>query len=139
MSARTFVLHTRSSGRERKVRCVVYDELRQMQVAAEKWSGEDHSKTLAVSQPSYAYILEEDGTEIGQPGAGYIRLARERMGGTIVSHEALHMALAIYRDDWQAEHGPPENSMENEEVLCHIMSDLIDEAIRKFYKAGIYP
>lgn len=139
MTARTFVLHTNSSGRERKVRCVVYDELRQMQATASKRSGEDHSTSLAVSQPSYAYIIQADGTEVGQPEAGYIRLARERMGGTIVSHEALHMALAIYRDDWQAEHGPPEKSMENEEVLCHIMSDLIDEAIRKFYKAGIYP
>jgi hypothetical protein len=71
------------------------------------------------------------------------------LGAAVVAHECFHMALAIYREDFTFPWNPNADRiddeamrslavMDNEEVLCHIASDLVRAANHKLWKLGVY-
>ena len=134
---RAFTVSTSRTGRLRRVRVVVYDTRAEMHQAARRYrfSSDGFINALALTQPRSLYSFAADGSEITYPGAGVVRLVRGEMGAAVLAHEMTHMALAIYRED----SGKASlRNMKNEEMLCHIVSDLVQSANRQFWKAGIY-
>lgn len=108
-----------------------------MRQAARRYRGADdgYLNAIGLSQPRSQYSFAADGSEVAYPGAGVVRLVRGEMGAAVLSHEMVHMALAIYRED----SGKASlRNMKNEEMLCHIVSDLVRSANRQFWKAGVY-
>lgn len=115
----------------------VYDSVEDMRIAAARYRGEPASEfenAQALSQPRRMYQIAEDGTETKLPGAGVVRLVRGQ-GAGVLSHEMVHMGLAIYREDMGR---ASLRNMKNEETLCHIVSDLVIAANRKLWKTGVY-
>ena len=135
---RAFTVSTRQTGHPRRVRVVVYDTADEMRAAAQKYrnAADGFINAIGVSQPRFRGIIA--GTELGMrayPGCGVVRLVRGEMGAAVLAHEMTHMALAIYREDSGR---ASLRNMKNEEMLCHIVSDLVRSANRQFWKAGIY-
>jgi hypothetical protein len=137
MASQTFYVSTERTGYDRRVRLVVYDTVKELQVAAHRYnpSTDGFANALAVSQPRVHFTIAEDGSEKRTSNCGTIRFVKGQMGAAIVSHEMVHMALAIYREDFGK---ASLRNMKNEETLCHIVSDLADQATNKFWKAGLY-
>ena len=135
---RAFTVSTSQTGRLRRVRVVVYDTADEMRQAARRYrrgADDGYINAIGLSQPRSQYSFAADGSEVAYPGAGVVRLVKDEMGAAVLSHEMVHMALAIYREDFGE---TALDSMENEEVLCHIVSDLVRSANRQFWEAGIY-
>ena len=137
MAHRAFTVSTKRTGRVRRVRVVVYDTRAEMHTAARRYrfSSDGFINALALTQPRSLFSFAADGSEVAYPGAGVVRLVRGQMWADVVSHEMVHMALAIYREDSGR---ASLRNMKNEETLCHIVSDLVKSANRQFWKAGIY-
>ena len=116
---------------------VVYDTVEDLQRAASHYRGESSAEfenAQAISQPRIHFRIDEDGTEIKGTSAGVVRLCRGQ-GASILSHEMVHMALAIYREDMGK---ASLRNMKNEETLAHIVSDLVRAANRKMWALGVY-
>lgn len=137
---------TRVSGRKRTVRVLVYDTLADLRAAADRHrrlvEGEDEpgyfSHALAVAHSFETYRFAEDGTEVRGAPAGIIRYWRGRLGTSVVVHEAVHIAAGIYRQDWAPEHGPVDEDMDNEEILCHLVDDLARRIVDRLHAHGFY-
>lgn len=135
--SRAFTVETSRTGHKRRVRVLVYDTIEEMQKAASRYCPEhdNFENALACSQPCFSRFVHEDGRETDSWSAGCVRFVKGEMGATVLSHEMVHMGLAIYRNDFPR---APLGNMKNEEVLCHIVSDLVRSATSKFWDAGYY-
>ena len=133
-----FKVSTSQTGRRRDVEVVVYDCVENLQRAAARYRGEDEGEfrnAQAISQPRFGERISADGeVEHSFRGCGIVRLVRGQ-GAAILAHEMVHMALAIYREDMGR---ASLRDMKNEEVLCHIVSDLVRATNRKMWKIGAY-
>jgi hypothetical protein len=133
----SFRVSTRRTGQLATVRVVIYDNVEDLRAAAACYRGEPRAgfeDTQAVSQPRGTVMIEEDGTEWRKPACGVVRICREQ-GAGVLTHEMLHMGLAIYRWDMA---DAPLDEMKNEEVLAHLVSDLVTAANRKLWSLGVY-
>ena len=63
-----------------------------------------------------------------------IRLVIGNCGVEVVSHEACHAALYIYRE--QVQQTIPD--MEREEIFCHLVSEIVEAVIEELDEAGCY-
>lgn len=140
-----FYVETSRTGRKRRVRVVVYDTVKEMQTAGRRCRPDvkdGFKDALALSQPRFSFRIDAEGKETHSPHAGMVRLVKGEMGAAVVSHEMVHMGLAIYRNDWHRsdwnEGLGDLDTMANEEVLCHIVGDLVRSATSKFWAAGYY-
>ena len=145
-----FRVSTTRSGRRRNVQIVVYDDVAELRRAASHYRGEpegEFANACGISQPRCGAEVTDDGVT-RFPGAGTIRLWKGQMGAAVVAHECFHMALSIYREDFDyqdiryARDDEPAHlslaDMANEEVLCHIASDLVRSVNHKLWNLGVY-
>jgi hypothetical protein len=146
-----FRVSTTRSGRRRDVQFVVYDDVADLQRAGARYrdDADGFLGALGISQPrSHATVLNDGSLKLHR-AAGVIRLWKGDMGAAVLAHECFHMALAIYREDFTFPWNPLADRiddeamrslavMDNEEVLCHIASDLVRAANRKLWKLGVY-
>lgn len=133
-----FRVSTTQTGRRRDVSFVIYDDVAELRRAAARFrhfNEGSFENALGVSQPRWTVRVADDGSEETVRGSGIIRLWKEQMGAAVLAHECAHMALAIYREDFGK---ASLRNMKNEEVLCHIVSDLVRGANRKLWKLGVY-
>lgn len=141
-----FRVTTRHSGRRRAVTVKVYDELADMQAAAEAYArrtgtsppgnfGDAHG----VTHTFQVMTIGPDGAVEAQPeGAALIRLWRQRLGTGVVTHEVAHAAAAIYEQDWLPAHGPIHDNLANEETFCYLIGDLASRIVKRLYHYGMY-
>lgn len=106
------------------------------------------ANAAALSQPSTRIHIRADGSEYEGPGAGVVRMAREELTAEVVTHEMVHMGLAIYR--WSmnpmADEDPEEDApahlsladMANEEILAGLIGELTQQAVDKLYDLGAW-
>lgn len=145
-SWRQFQVSTRMSGRRRTVRVKVYDDLGQLRRDAtshDRRVGLDvqtghFDEALAVAHTFETFRFDADGDERPGEAAGLIRYWSKRLGTSVVVHEVVHVASGIYRQDWQPEHGPVHDGIDNEEALCHLVGDLTRRVVDRLYKLGYY-
>lgn len=64
------------------------------------------------------------------PAVGYMRLCRKAVGVGTISHEAAHIAVAIYRHD-VAKTIP---DMKREERLCYLVGDITQKIVAGLYR-----
>jgi hypothetical protein len=145
VTAESFTVSTRWSGRRRTVRVVVYDDIADLRRAAVRHRHRvegvlepDHfAEALAVAH-SYEWVRGDDDGEVRTPIAGTIRYWRQRLGTSVVVHEVVHIAVGIYRQDWAPEHGAVDDDIGNEEVFCHLVDDLTRRIVDRLYARGFY-
>lgn len=142
----TFRVTTRFSGRRRKVTVKVYDDLADMQAAAEAYAqrsgtsppgnfGDAHGVTHAYQ----TITIGSDGSvEATSESAALIRFWRQRLGTGVVTHEAAHAAAAIYEQDWLPERGTIHDCLDNEETYCYLIGDLTSRIVKRLYHYGMY-
>jgi hypothetical protein len=124
----------------------VYDDAAALRIAAERYCAqwgtadpgefrEAHGVTHTVQ---VCYF--DDAGEIERVGeaAALIRLHREAVGTSVVTHEVAHAASAIYRQDCQPDRGPVHDCMDNEEVFCYLVGDLTRRVVDRLYHYGYY-
>jgi hypothetical protein len=143
---RKFTISTTHSGRKRSVEVRVYGTLATMRRAAsfDKWDkilgpkreGAQLTDAGAVTTPVFVMQVAKDGSEIHEAMCGVVRVVSGHVNTEVVSHEMVHMASAIYREDVEPVKGGVFDSMENEEVLCYIAGDLTRKAWVKLFEAG---
>jgi len=104
-------------------------------------AGERHSKRIGSNETGFdkAYGLSQalEFVRLGasgrvtkrHPDAGFIRLLKDELRTGIISHEATHMAVAIYKQD-VAKTIP---DMEREEKLCYLVGDITSSIVNKLY------
>lgn len=133
-----FQASTKRTGTLRTIIVCVYPTLKQMYVAAQRFDKIRNYPHEPI-QPDYIGLAQkfewlkvlDDGSELVYPLVGYVRLWQERLGAGIVAHEVTHMANHIYDIDWREKHGATTDNIENEEILCHLVSDLVKKVTIK--------
>lgn len=132
-----FRVSTRQTGQLRTVAVVVYETVADLQAAAANYRGEapaEFENAQALSQPRYMVTVAADGSETRGASSGIVRLVRGQ-GAAVLSHEMVHMGLAIYRNDMGR---ASLRNMKNEETFAHIVSDLVGGANRRMWALGVY-
>lgn len=119
---------------------MVYDTLKQLREAATNYADyEDWSDTVAVTHTFHRYSFSEDGTESEKPEAIIIRLAREKISGTILVHEIMHAALGLYEMDvLKPGDLAQDHLVADNEQLAFLVSDIWYETIFRVYEIGLF-
>lgn len=130
MSHREITVSSRALGERASVRVVVYDTLDEMRAAATRYNGNDVSDAAAVTQ---ALVDQE-----GRAGAVTVRLARGRLGSTVVSHEMHHAATALYGSRIGDRVSRAAHFTHFNEPYAYLFSDLYGKLIERLYALGYY-
>lgn len=139
MSVKKFRISTRNSGRYRTVWICVYDTVEEMRKAGMRHDTRMgftvdpgyFDKAYGLTQSFQVVLFDEDGKVAKRrPGAGFIRLFSSELRTGIISHEATHMAVAIYQQD-VARTIP---DMKREERLCYLVGDITSKIVNGLYK-----
>jgi hypothetical protein len=142
----TFRVTTRHSGRKRAVTVKVYDTVEELRAAAEAFTRRrgaeqtgEFDRAWGVTHSFDSVMFNEQG-EVERQGeaAALIRLWRQRLGTSVVTHEVCHAASGIYRSDCHDEHGPVHDDMDNEEIYCYLVGDLTARIVNRLYHYGMY-
>lgn len=122
---------SRALGHQVRVRVYVYDTLSEMRQAAHEFNGATgNDDTLGVTQAYYS----ADGSAC----LPIVRLARERLGSTVVSHEMHHAAAALYGASLGKYATARPHLTHYNEPFAHLFSDLYGSLVRALYRHGYY-
>lgn len=142
---KTFTISTRHTGRRRRITIKVYDDLGDLRQAAEHWHrqiGDDqtgqYDNASAVTHTYESILIGTSGEEERGEAAGIMRLWRERIGSSVISHESVHAASGIYRQDHEPDHGPVHADIDNEEVFAYLVGDITARIVGRLYHYGFY-
>lgn len=142
MAYKRFRISTRNSGRLRTIWVWAYDTVQEMRAAgvahaAKINSGETgFDKAYGLSQLlEYVHLNSSGRATRRYPDAGHIRLCRIGLRMGVITHEATHMAIAIYQQDVQK----TIPDMEREEILCYLVGDISSKIVKKLYKLQLLP
>lgn len=135
-----FQVSTRWSGRLRTIKVEVHDTVQEMRAA-----GEAYSKRLGLDQDGFVgahglaqsadWMSVSAGGRVRRlPLAGYIRLYKGALAAGLISHEATHIAWAIYKQDI----GKTVPDMAREEKLCYLVGDISAKIVHKLYQYDAY-
>lgn len=141
----SFQVSTRVSGRRRTVTVKVYEDLEHLRTAARLYTRragvhqeDEFVDAVGVTHTSQRVYVGPDGKQKRGEAAAIIRLWHERLGTSVVVHEAVHAALGIYEQDRLAEHGTVHDGMDNEEILAYLIGDLTRRIVDRLYHYGAY-
>lgn len=132
-----FKIKASLDGREIYYWVKVFDTKEQMQAYCK-------SEDVKASKQEGEYIAEgycqkwnaiDIVTDVMHPCIGQILMHRGKMGGSILAHEVCHAAWWAY-DTLTGRQSIEE--IEQEEQLCHLLSDLYNMATNKMYKLEIW-
>ena len=146
-----FRVRTKWSGISREVTVRVYDNVEDLRDDAFRFAvrGDGEAKgrgpeaadsdMVGVFQGLFG-ISYVSGKEEKQSNVGIIRLWKGRLGTGVISHEVTHAALAIYEADVMDKnpHNCPWESMENEEIMCHLVGSLMAKVTNGLYNHGCF-
>lgn len=139
-----FQISTRWSGRLRIVKVRIYDNIKQMRLDAERFGcnyvSDDpgcFSQALGVAHKWEGGSFTSNGGFVTDPVVGLIRLYRGEMGSRVITHEVTHLAVWIYHIDCTTRIGDPFENIENEEVMCYLVGDLVGKLVDRLYKYGL--
>lgn len=143
---RRFKVSTRHSGIRRFVTVTVYDEIDDLRREADRytvWTGTyregQFEEALGVTQSFESIVFGDDGEPLRRGAAGvHIRLWRQRLGTSIVTHEVCHAAAAIYAQDCLKLHGSVHSHTGAEEIFCYLVGDLSARIVDRLYFYGYY-
>lgn len=128
------------------IRVVVHDTVSDLRAAAARYAREvgdhnhDHTETAACWQGRGFRVHVDDAGLVDEPAgayAGVLRLLPEH-GVATVAHECTHAALALYYRQHALEinvKGP----MQDEEVLCYAVGDLVGQIVVALRARGVWP
>lgn len=117
----------------------VYDSLKKMRTAAEKFKDEKVEDALAIVQPYTRFRINEDGSEADTHNIGIIRLVKNKLYTHIVAHELIHAAMWHYRltqSDENANFG--KDNSEAEEDFGHIYAKYFSKMSKQLYKHKLW-
>lgn len=121
---------------------VVHDSADELQAAAKRYSADvDHSETAACFQGrAFTVHVDDDGRldVPAAPYAGVMRLLPEH-GVATLAHECTHAALALYQRQHATDVGMTTGGMDDEEVLCYAVGDLVGAITVELKARGIWP
>jgi hypothetical protein len=121
---------SRALGERVFVRVLVYDTLEEMRAAAWRYNGNDVSEAAAVTQA----LVDQD----GRAGMVTVRLARDRLGCTVVAHEMHHAATALYGAHVGDRVSRLAHLNHFNEPFAYLFSDLYGALVRRLYALGYY-
>lgn len=137
-------------GKRWRVRVVLHETVAELQRAGERYKGMprgEFANAGGVSQPQ-TRLKAVGGEWVEGPGAGVVRLARENLTAEVVTHEMVHMGLALYRWSWAPglNGGPDVDArghlalaeMANEETLAYLIGEMTQQAVDKLYALGAW-
>lgn len=140
MSLVRFQISTRWSGRKRTIQVHIHDTPEDLREAGNAYNDSinalgdiEHAVGLCQSHWTERYDKATD-TWIKGDAAGVIRLTRKYLRTGVISHEAAHMAINIYDQDYREEHGDPYNDIENQEILAYLVGDITSRIVNKLYE-----
>lgn len=144
MGVTAFQISTRNSGRLRTVQVRVYDRLSDLRNDGKRWARRvgDISEGIDAAYglcQTFERVRTSDAGRVTHryPDAGYIRLCRKYLRSGIISHEATHMAVAIYRQDIGKL--MPETGTQKNEDLCYLVGDITAKIVDKLYGYKLLP
>ena len=127
---RRIQVSSRALGYPAQVRVYVYDTLEQLRAASERFNGVEVPRAAGITQ---AYPDANSGAVIA-----IVRLARDWLGTTIVSHEIHHAATAIYGASLPDDTTAAEVLTHHNEPFAHLYSDLFGRLVKALYRHGYY-
>ena len=130
MSCREITVSSRALGPRLYVRVCVYDTVTEMRDAAARYNGNDVSEAVGVTQA----LVDQD----RRAGSVTVRLTRERLGATVVSHEMHHAATALYGAHVGDRISRTAHLNHYNEPFTHLFSDLFGGLVRRLYALGYY-
>lgn len=139
----SFQVSTKRGGRLRTLQVRVYENVKEMRKAGKAYleltgMGGDVTDSVGLAQTFELVRYKPNDEEEKRPAVGYIRLSKSHVGSGVIVHEVAHVANAIYRQDVEPQRGPSTETIENEEIFCHIIGDLTSRIINKLYDHGVY-
>lgn len=143
MSRVHFQISTRWTERKRTIQVYVHDTPEDLRLAGNAYNkaiGAEGNLEHAVGlcQSHYSEKLK-NGEWVLTEAAGVIRLTRENLKTGVISHEAAHMAVNIYDQDWRQEHGDPYDDIDNQEILAYLVGDITSKIVNKLYEKNLIP
>lgn len=146
MATVKFQISTRNSGRLRTIQVYVYATKKHMERAGchnHEYCGKgcvlDPPETRAdgkifelhaLTQTFLKKTVSKGGLVRRQRPAGYMRFYRAHISVEVISHEATHMAVWIYKTDVQK----TIPDMEREEKLCYLVGDIAQKINDGLYR-----
>lgn len=142
MAATLIRVSSRATGTRETVRVYVYDTLEEMRAAADRFDGGVAGEgffddALGVTQ-TYERQRLVDGVWSTVRHPLIVRLQRDRIGTTIVSHEMNHAAVELYGRTLAPDTLAVDVLHNANEELAHLQSDLTAGLVRRLYALGFY-
>jgi hypothetical protein len=127
----------------RAIKVFVYDDITDLRVAADyhnKKMGstdQDNSKAFGITHRFIWESFDDDGkvTDV-KPRVSIIRLHKDYLSAQVISHEAAHAALWIHELEF-GENRLNTLDIDNEEVFCHTLDEIVDQLVHKLYKTKL--
>lgn len=137
-----FQISTRWTERKRIIQVYVYDTVKELREAATKydeWVGNAYTSFNNTHAITTSFQTEKiiNGEWQKTPKAGLIRFYKGGLWAGVISHEATHMAVSIYGDDWLEKHGEPYEDMDNQEILAYLVGDITSKIVSKCYEKNL--
>lgn len=138
MPATLIRVSTRQTGTREIVRVWVYDTVEELREAAQRFNpGADFTNTLGVCQ-TYRVERITDGEWHTVREPIIVRLWRERLGSSIVTHEMSHAACELYGRTLPEDALARDHLDNANEILAHLHSDLTYRLVDRLYALGYY-
>jgi hypothetical protein len=121
---------------------IVYDTKKAMMTACraydERWGIKQkaswYAAGLAVTSSTDSYHVSKAGNRVFEPKKHIIiRFWKRHLGTEVVSHEAAHAAVRIYKGRRQQL-----RSIDHEEDLCYLVGEISRKIVNKLYDKGIW-
>jgi hypothetical protein len=126
------IAHRRYNGPRRYFRVFIHPDPESLASAAYRYNGVILEGALGCCQPAFVKPVED------RHYGGIVRLTAEHLTTEIVTHEFTHAALVIYRMDIQPYVYLGNGCRRNEELLTHIVGDLVSSASAVLHRARIW-
>ncbi|MFW6091100.1 MAG: hypothetical protein ACODAF_04445 [Actinomycetota bacterium] len=134
--------HEEYGGRRRWFLLVVYDTRAELAAAAARykpWETFDGDTGACVQPSPRRYDVDSDRIVPSRNGyLGIIRLCRELADAEVVSHEAVHAALVVYRADIRRFAHLGDGCGDREETLAYLVGDLAAAMVDALYDLGVW-
>jgi hypothetical protein len=133
-----FTIHVESPKQLRSIKVYIYETLSEMHDAAERFDIKHHNSPgtygdlLGVTHRFERIDVMNDKS---YTKVAIIRMQKDNIGAGIISHESTHAAVWIYQIDcegWSLE------DIQNEEIFCHMVSDITRSIVNKCYDNNLY-
>lgn len=138
-----FTVPVSNHGKTRKVKVFVYERLKDMYHAADihikKTGQEQLEHNYQAITHSFEIFTVDRKKDHSMPNVCVIRLCLGHLHSYIIAHEIAHAALHIYSLDCLEETDPVLDHINpNNEVFCHIVSELEHNIVSKLHRKGAY-